>query len=32
MIDIKLIRQDREKIEKLLRTKEPDVDLSSICQ
>ena len=32
MIDIKLIRQDREAIEKLLRTKEPDVDLSSICE
>jgi len=32
MIDIKLIRQDREAIEKLLRTKEPGVDLSSICE
>ena len=31
MIDIKLIRQDRKGVEERLRTKEPDVDLTSIC-
>jgi seryl-tRNA synthetase len=32
MIDIKLIRQNREEVEAKLRTKEPDVDLSAICR
>lgn len=32
MIDIKLIRNDRKKTEELLRRKEPDADLSAICQ
>ncbi len=32
MLDIKLIRGDREGVEKKLRTKEPDIDLTSICQ
>ncbi len=30
MIDIKLIREDKEKIEEKLKRKEPDIDLSSI--
>lgn len=30
MLDIKLIRKEREKIEALLKTKEPDVDLTSV--
>lgn len=32
MLDIKLIRSDREGVEKKLRTKEPDIDLTSICR
>jgi seryl-tRNA synthetase len=32
MIDIQLIRDDKEKIEKMLKTKDPEVSLSGICQ
>lgn len=32
MIDIKLIRQNRQEIEKKLKTKEPSIDLSSIVE
>lgn len=32
MLDIRLIRKDRAKIEALLKTKDPSIDLSNICQ
>lgn len=32
MLDIKLIRKDREKIEALVKTKEPDLDLSLVVE
>lgn len=32
MLDIKLIRKEREKIEKLLQTKEPDINLSPLLE
>jgi seryl-tRNA synthetase len=32
MLDIKLIRKDRAAIEKKLKTKEPDLDLSYVCE
>ena len=32
MLDIRLIRKEREKIETLLKTKDPQIDLSQICE
>lgn len=32
MLDIRLIRKDREQIESKLRTKDPQIDLSHLCQ